>query len=298
MIKLDLRGRVVASALVCVAAAAVAGIAYASIPDSNGLIHGCYNTGSNPSGQLRVVDTGKGATCSKNEQALTWNQTGPQGPQGPQGAKGEKGDPGAPGPTYNAGTGLALDGSTNTFGIQSTFQLPQTCSGGQTPFFRVGLGGSGWGCFTAANADEPCSSGMFVNGIDAGGDITCATPSNGGSSGPEVWVTRNMSTQDTPQGSPVTVATLSLPPGPFLLTGEAVASGDFSGDEVATGCWFDIDHGPEGDTAQNVELDSISLNDVVTIATPTDVNFVCAGARPNSHVSGVLMTALKIGTVH
>jgi hypothetical protein len=78
--------------VVTVAAVAIAsaGIAVASIPDSSGVIHGCYNTGSNPSGTLRVIDSDKGATCSKNEKPLTWNQTGP---------KGDKGDPGPPGPS-------------------------------------------------------------------------------------------------------------------------------------------------------------------------------------------------------
>src|SRR6185437_15491739 len=99
------RPRLVAVALCTAAALAVGGIAAASIPGTGGVIHGCYNTGANPSGQLRVIDTSKGATCSKNEQQLDWNQTGPQGPrgpQGPQGLQGPQGPQGDPGPTYSA----------------------------------------------------------------------------------------------------------------------------------------------------------------------------------------------------
>lgn len=71
-----------------------AGIAYGSIPDGQGVIHGCYQT---QGGQLRVIDTGKGALCTQFETALNWNQTGPQGPKGPTGAKGPQGPTGLQG---------------------------------------------------------------------------------------------------------------------------------------------------------------------------------------------------------
>jgi hypothetical protein len=53
--------------------------AYASIPDGNGVIHGCYNK----VGNLRVINTDTGQACRNAETALTWNRTGPQGPAGP-----------------------------------------------------------------------------------------------------------------------------------------------------------------------------------------------------------------------
>jgi hypothetical protein len=62
--------------------AATGGIAYASIPDSSGVIHGCYKT---TGGGLRVIDTDRGATCTTGEKSLNWNQTGPQGATGPRG---------------------------------------------------------------------------------------------------------------------------------------------------------------------------------------------------------------------
>jgi hypothetical protein len=66
------------------------GIAMASIPDANGVIHGCYHT---KHGDLRVVEMA-GQTCDPNETLLSWNQTGPQGPAGPQGPQGPSGQPG------------------------------------------------------------------------------------------------------------------------------------------------------------------------------------------------------------
>jgi hypothetical protein len=52
------------------------GVAFATIPDSSGTIHGCYNQ----SGNLRVVESAN--DCRKNETPLAWNQQGPPGPPG------------------------------------------------------------------------------------------------------------------------------------------------------------------------------------------------------------------------
>jgi len=75
--------------LATLAAAGVAlgaGIAYASVPDSNGVIHGCYAT---KDGSLRVIDTGSGGACdAKKETPLTWSQKGPTGARGPTGPAG------------------------------------------------------------------------------------------------------------------------------------------------------------------------------------------------------------------
>jgi hypothetical protein len=73
----------VAPVLTTVAAAALlaGGVAYATIPDANGVIHGCYQTSK---GDLREIDSSS-STCKNGETALDWNQTGPQGPSGPRG---------------------------------------------------------------------------------------------------------------------------------------------------------------------------------------------------------------------
>src|SRR5207237_8375429 len=65
---------------------ALGGIAYATIPDAAGVIHGCYST----SGSLRVIDTGQ--ACSATEKALNWNQTSPTGPTGATGGTSATGD--------------------------------------------------------------------------------------------------------------------------------------------------------------------------------------------------------------
>ena len=75
------------------------GAAFAAIPDSSGVIHGCYD---DRSGKLRVTDTEDGdpRSCGDNETPLNWNRVGPQGPTGatgPQGIAGPAGPQGPPG---------------------------------------------------------------------------------------------------------------------------------------------------------------------------------------------------------
>jgi hypothetical protein len=68
-----------------------------TIPGPDGVIHSCYNATGNPVGSLRVIDPSTGASCSKNEKALNFNQTGPRGPQGVQGLPGADGVDGTDG---------------------------------------------------------------------------------------------------------------------------------------------------------------------------------------------------------
>ena len=87
--------RVIRPALVALAIAGAllvaGGIAYATIPDASGVIHGCYKKTSPNQGTLRIIDTDKAQGCSNSEIPLNWSQTGPQGPQGQQGPEGPTG---------------------------------------------------------------------------------------------------------------------------------------------------------------------------------------------------------------
>jgi hypothetical protein len=53
--------------------------AWASIPDANGVIHGCRKT---TDGSLKVIDTAAKTGCPRGYRALNWNQTGPAGTAG------------------------------------------------------------------------------------------------------------------------------------------------------------------------------------------------------------------------
>jgi hypothetical protein len=127
--------RVCLAALIAAAVAVAAGgIAYASIPDANGVIHGCYNPkgakGTNGTG-LNIIDSAS-ASCGKNMQPISWNQKGPTGGVGPTGAKGTTGPTGPSGPTgatgpsnayTNYNTGILI-GDTDTVTVASVTLPP------------------------------------------------------------------------------------------------------------------------------------------------------------------------------
>jgi len=90
---------------IIVALGAAAGIAYAAIPDGNGVYTACAH---NVTGAIRLIDPSLGdnsplGRCTKAETRITWNQAGAPGPQGPQGPKGDTGPAGPQGDTGPAG---------------------------------------------------------------------------------------------------------------------------------------------------------------------------------------------------
>ena len=142
-----MRKRLLLGLAVMASAATAAGIAYAVIPDSGGVIHGCYRTGPPSPGLLRVIDTDAGQTCGSGEIALNWNQTGPVGPQGPAGPAGPQGDTGASGETGATGPQgpAGIDGvSGYEVQIGSCFSVDGSGCRAFTPFCSTGkkvLGG-------------------------------------------------------------------------------------------------------------------------------------------------------------
>jgi hypothetical protein len=71
--------------------AVAGGVAYATIPDAGGVIHGCYKTSS---GALRVIDH-PAESCLPSETSIEWSETGPSGPSGPSGSSGPSGPAGS-----------------------------------------------------------------------------------------------------------------------------------------------------------------------------------------------------------
>jgi hypothetical protein len=66
-----------------VAIAFGAGLAYAAIPGSDGVISACYEKRT---GLLRVIDAEAGKQCLRFESPISWNQEGPKGDPGEPGA--------------------------------------------------------------------------------------------------------------------------------------------------------------------------------------------------------------------
>jgi hypothetical protein len=79
--------RVLVAALTASVGVIAAGVTYAAIPDSGGVIHGCYNPNGAqaPNGTtLNILDSAE-ASCKNNQTEITWNQTGPPGSAGSDG---------------------------------------------------------------------------------------------------------------------------------------------------------------------------------------------------------------------
>jgi hypothetical protein len=118
------------------------GVAFATIPDSNGVIHGCYQKNV---GNLRVIDPSEGESCRPSEIPISWSQTGPTGSQGAQGPTGDTGTAGAAGATGATGAAGAT-GATGPQGVPGNLAL----------------------------AGKSCPSGEFVTGFDSAGNLICA----------------------------------------------------------------------------------------------------------------------------
>jgi hypothetical protein len=116
-------------ALIIVAAVlgllALGGIAWASIPGPDGVIHGCYKTGNPAQGSVIVVDST--ASCPSGFTALNWNQTGPQGATG------------ATGPSGVAGLHYVFHHVTGPFGGGSSLQVIVNCPAGEQIIWSGGL---------------------------------------------------------------------------------------------------------------------------------------------------------------
>jgi hypothetical protein len=199
--------------------------------------------------------------------------------------------------TYSAGGGLTLSPS-HAFSIKSAYALPQHCALGESPVLNAR---GTWSCAGLAPARQACPAGKFAKAIDRAGGLTCAAPPSNTFSGPDLWVTRQVSPQDTPQGTTVIVATLSLPVGTFLLQANGVGEGDNSGvKDVNLGCLFDGagTTTSEADVISSAGFVSFSLTDVCSLASPGDIHLLCPDVDPSTHVQQIIVTALKIGTVH
>ncbi len=118
-----------------------AAVAVGSIPDSNGVIHGCYANNSSESqfGTLRVIDPGMSGTAGNcdqtTENTITWNQQGQPGQPGPKGdtgAQGPKGDPGAPGPKGDPGPAGSSSVSVSSGPATDLFMTVTGVTGGNT----------------------------------------------------------------------------------------------------------------------------------------------------------------------
>jgi hypothetical protein len=160
------------------------GAAFAAIPDSSGVINGCYQKNV---GNLRVIDSSAGDSCRPSEIGISWSQTGPQGPPGPQGVQGPKGDTGATGATGATGpvgpvgpAGAKGDtGATGATGATGPVGPvgppgPKGDTGATGATGPAGPAGPKGDPGELSLANQTCPTGAFVTGFDSVGHIVCS----------------------------------------------------------------------------------------------------------------------------
>ena len=168
--RLGRAGRVLVGVAVAGAIFGIASAVQASIPDSSGVIHGCYN--KKGAGELRVIDpsASKQNSCSKSEAALNWNQTGPAGVKGTTGTTGTTGVTGPSGPSGAAGP----DGShyiSRSYGTSGGIAFPA----GPFGDFETGCTSGNGGAFTRVFNQSGQTASVW---IDTGSGYTYTTMAN------------------------------------------------------------------------------------------------------------------------
>lgn len=182
--------RLAIGAIALVGLLVAGGVAYATIPDDHGVIHGCYTRSG---GSLRVIDAGV-TNCSNKETALNWNVTGPAGPQGTTGPQGDPGPQGSQGPQGPAGP----QGSQGPSGMSHAyFQTASQAPLGTSPTSVVGVPSVPDGSYVingAVNAldglDEPfISCWLYLNGTKVQDTFTETQLKSGEAEVPIVYAT-------------------------------------------------------------------------------------------------------------
>jgi hypothetical protein len=271
---------------------AAGGMAYASIPGTDGLIHSCY---SQATGTWRPIDTDKGQKCKSGEMPLNWNQKGPTGARGatgargPTGPKGDKGDKGSRGPTGPTGA----KGPTGPKGATG----PKGPTGAKGPTGSQGP--------TGARGPTGPKGATGAKG---------ATGSNGatGPRGPsEAWVGEGIALLAPPAGSGIAVDPISVPAGSYVASGSAnlLATGPGSA-QVAC----DTQH--TGTTSQivvlsgfgrviggtNEERESIPFESALTLTEPGTIFVLCHFTGITVATTGVQVIAqynvVSVETLH
>ena len=116
-------------------AAALGSVAWAAIPDANGVIHACYKQSN---GALRVIDA-PAESCDASESPLSWSQSGLSG--------------------YEVKLAASATDSAANKGVLIHCSRGKDLLGGGA---RVNAGGGGVAFEVALDASAPASAGTWV----------------------------------------------------------------------------------------------------------------------------------------
>jgi hypothetical protein len=168
----------------------IGGVAYATIPDSAGVFHGCY---VKKTGALRLIDPTSEMHCASSEVGVQWSQTGPTGATGTEGATGPSGTPSGPAGGIRGGSypnpgfaGAVLYESSPVYlaggAADRDAAAVAYCPTGQV---AIAGGGNGGADFVSFYNSEPTTDGANVgtpgdvaNGWRVDGDNPTSTPTS------------------------------------------------------------------------------------------------------------------------
>ena len=162
------RKRLLTTAVGTLLAAAIVGVAWASIPGPDNVYSACMLKSL---GTIRLIDKSLPSTnllsrCTDKEIEISWNQAGQPGPAGPQGAKGE---PGAPGTNGTNGT----DGKDGVSVTMASEPSGVNCAAGGVQLTAVN--GVSYVCNGKAGADGSDPASVLTGRVD-GGPIVVPAP--------------------------------------------------------------------------------------------------------------------------
>jgi len=308
------------------AALVAASIGLASIPDGNGVIHGCF---SKSGGAVRVIDAGN-TTCKDGETSLNWNQqgvagapgaqgpagpagaAGPIGPVGPMGAKGDTGAAGPIGPAGPAGATCAK-GDTGAAGLAGPVGPvgPAGAAGAKGDKGDTGATGAP-GPVGPAGAVGPKGDTGLVGPPGPGGLTGPAGPKGDtGAAGPsDAYYYHQDPSVDISylpgQFDLTTVNSITVPAGSYVVTGASnfVTTQNAPAYIACHLMGFHYGQPVAGTFSQEatlilnksvgIDFGHLTLNDAFTVPSTTVVALKCAG--PASAMQSWI-TAIKVGTL-
>ncbi|WP_191242656.1 hypothetical protein [Amycolatopsis deserti] len=249
------------------------GVAWASIPGDDGVIHACY---AKNGGALRVSDTG---SCKSGEVALNWNNVGPAGLTW----KGEW----APGAAYQPRDAVLYQGSSYIAIFPSTGSAPPNSNwmllaakgdkGDQGEAGAVGAAGPAGPAGPRGEKGEKGDPG--TPGVS---DAYQATQSG----------TTNVTTADVP------IVSLSLPAGNYVLQGKVSVEQDNASGFTYGTCRLEGDDGKFDFLDDDPQAGTVSLVTTLAVTTSRTVTITCTVAGSGVDVSDGRIVATKVGTLH
>ncbi|MGW6282090.1 collagen-like triple helix repeat-containing protein [Kribbella sp. NPDC055071] len=274
------RKRIVVIAIALGLVGVAGGVAYAVVPDDQGVIKACYKSGGllQEKGALRVSDDG---TCKSNEVALSWNQTGPAGLTW----RGEW----AAGTKYKPRDAVAFQGSSYVAIFGTTGSQPPNANW----MLLAGKGDPGTVGATGPKGDQGDQGVQGQPGLkgDKGDTGPQGAPGISGVSVAREQGTKNVS-------SPADIVSLTLGTGTYVVQSKAIVLNSDDAAWSIGSCILGL-----GDAAEWAFVDektqgtTVSTLDTVTVSGSRTITMNCSSGVNDVNISYAVIVASRVGSV-